>query len=214
MIQKMGLALKLSPKEIETFVSVVSSDGGSISKRRTRQKQFNRMAIDVFNVISDWYHDAILELSRTRGFRTTPAYISRRLGITVTEARAAIERLQRVGLIEVNDDGTWTETLGDNTTTINIDYTNAALRGLQKQVLEHSLRALESIPKQLRDHTCMTMAINMEDLPEAKSRIKSFRQDLMSYLQRNGSRPNEVYQLAVSLYPLTKLETKKSEEKK
>jgi hypothetical protein len=48
------------------------------------------------------------------------------------------------------------------------------------------------------------MAIDPRDLPEAKERIKKFRRELMTYLQRKGTRFDEVYQLAISLYPISK----------
>jgi uncharacterized protein (TIGR02147 family) len=202
LIQKMGLSLKLSKKELDSFVA---SEAG----KTARIKKINQMTVDVFNVVSDWYHDAILELSRIRGFKPAPEFVSKRLGITVSEARAAIERLQRVGLVEVMSDGSWVETLGDNTTVIDIDHTSSALRNLQKQVLQLSAAALENVPRVSRDHSCMTMAIDEKDLQEAKRRIQSCRHELMTYLQRNGTDFTEVYQLAVSLYPLTQIKKRK-----
>ncbi len=205
MIQEMGLSLKLSKKELDAFISALPGAVDSKNRKAAELRKINQMTVDVFNVVSDWYHDAILELSRIPGFEPSPKFISKRLGITISEARLAMDRLERVGLIEVLPDGIWRETLGDNTTTVDVDFTNSALRSLQKQVLALSLTALENVPKKLRDHTCTTMAIDVKDLPEAKKRIKTFRHELMAFLQRNGSEFDEVYQIAVSLYPLTRI---------
>jgi hypothetical protein len=49
------------------------------------------------------------------------------------------------------------------------------------------------------------MAIDIGKLPEARERIKEFRRDLAKYLCRSGGR-NDVYNLSISLYPLTLLE--------
>jgi uncharacterized protein (TIGR02147 family) len=208
LVQKLGLALKMNKNELDMFISALPNLRATEIRKRREIKELNQLTVDVFNVVSDWYHDAILELSRVKGFNATPGFISKRLGITVSEARAAIERLERVGLIEINADGKWVETLGDNTTAVDVDLTNSALRGLQKQVLQRSLHALENVPKVHRDHTCTTMAIRTRDLPEAKKRIKRFRHELMSFLQRDSGPFDEVFQLAVSLYPLTKMESK------
>src|SRR6185312_11721978 len=51
------------------------------------------MSIDVFRTIADWYHLPILELTRLNGVHITPELAAERLGISVIEARAAIERL-------------------------------------------------------------------------------------------------------------------------
>jgi uncharacterized protein (TIGR02147 family) len=203
MVRTMGTALKLNSDDLDRFVIHVPQINPR--KKNAQAKLINQMTVDMFNVISDWYHDAILELSRVQGFRGTPEYISRRLGISVVEAQAAIERLERVGLIEIMPNGSWKEILGDNTTAIHVDTTSVALRDLQRQVLTKSLHALENIPKPQRDHTCMTVAVRIQDLPEAKRRIKQFRLELMEFLQKHGNELEEVYQLAVSFYPLTKL---------
>lgn len=211
MIHKIGLALNLNEKELENYIVQLKPQ---TKAQKTKIKKINQLTVDMFNIISDWYHDAILELSRIKGFQATPEYISKKLGITVFEARTAIERLIRVGLVEVNEKGQWIETLGDNTTAVNVDTTNFALRNLQKQVLEKSIRALEDVPKVHRDHSCMTMAINSKDLQEAKEKIKKFRHELMSYMQKNTSKYDEVYQLAVSFYPLTQIQKNNLKESK
>jgi uncharacterized protein (TIGR02147 family) len=203
-IQKIGLSLKLSQSSLNQYLRALNKNEFSAESKNKKIKQINQLTIDVFNVVSDWYHDAILELSRTKGFTGTPSYISKRLGITPAEAQAAIERLERVELIEILPDGRFKELVGDSTTTIDINYTNAALRSLQKQVLALSLKSLENVPKTERDHTCVTLAINKKDLPEAKERMKTFRHEFMTYMQRDASTYDEVYQLAVSFYPLTK----------
>ena len=204
MVQKLGLKLGLSKKQLDQFIKNLPSEENQL-KSDAQMKRMNQLTVDTFNLVSDWYHDAILELSRIPGFEGTPQFISKRLGITVTEARLAIERLIRIGLMESTPDGRLKEILGDTSTTIDIDFTNSALQNLQRQVLAISLNALETIRKQERDHTCMTMAIAKRDLLEAKKRIKKFRQELMSFLQRDGVQYDEVYQMAVSLYPLTRL---------
>lgn len=207
MVQRMGLSLNLGSKEINAFLAQLNETDLSLATRKRKTQKINQLTVDVFNVISDWYHDAILELSRTRNFSPRPEFLSKRLGITVSEARAAVERLERVGLLEIAADGSWIESLGDNSTVVGVDDTSVALRALQKQVLQLSTTALESVPKKLRDHSCMTMAIDMQDLPAAKKRIQEFRHDMMAFMQRKSAKPTEVFQLAVSLYPITNIRT-------
>jgi hypothetical protein len=48
-------------------------------------------------MISDWYHFAILDLTRLDDFQPEPAWVSRKLGLTVSEVKIAVERLLRLG---------------------------------------------------------------------------------------------------------------------
>lgn len=196
---RLGFALGLSVEEIKRF------HGGRRSVSKGPKLRFQQLALDTYAVISDWYHYAILELIHLETFKPDPRWISKRLGITVTEVKIAVERLQRVGLLKVDRD-VWIDTTPDgHATNIQGDLTSVASRKLQRQVLEKSIRALDELPTSVRNHTSMTMAINPEDIPEAKERIATFRRDLCAFLERN-KKPSEVYQLAVSFYPLTQVE--------
>jgi uncharacterized protein (TIGR02147 family) len=105
-----------------------------------------------------------------------------------------------------NKNGRWMDaTVNGLATNINGDLTSEASKKLQRQVLEMSLAALSDLPTEVRSHTSMTMAINPEDLPAAKEMITKFRRELCSFLEHNPN-PLHVYQLGISLFPLTKME--------
>jgi len=163
---------------------------------------YNQLTLDAFQVISDWYHYAILELISIKGFQPNSKWIAPKLGITVSEVNIAVERLQRLGLLKICDDGKWINGSGSNTTTGNA-YSATAFRRLQRDVLKMALNALEEVPMEVRDQTSMTMAIDSSQLPEARIRIKKFRRNLCQFLQESGPR-DQVYQLGISLYPITR----------
>lgn len=197
-IEKIGLALNLSLKEVERF----KQSQGTSDEERFNLK-FQQITMDSFAVISDWYHYAILELMKVDGFISSSAWISKALGISRSEANTAIERLVRLGLIEVRDDGSWADVSAGFSTNIEPGLTSSANRKLQKQILENAISAIDEGPLELRNNTSMTMAVNPEDIPEAVKKITSFRRGLCKFLERNG-RPTEVYQLAIALYPAKK----------
>jgi uncharacterized protein (TIGR02147 family) len=203
LVRKLATPLGVSKKELDRFLSGHADGRSGRNEERERIQKFNQLSVDTFSIISDWYHDAILELARIPGFEGAPKPISKRLGITVNEARFAIERLVRVGLMKYDSNGFLVESAGDTATTLDVDQTSIALRHLQRQALMLSARALDNVPKADRDHSCLTMAVSKNDLQEAKNRIRAFRHELMAFLQRPGVEYDEVYQLGVSLYPLT-----------
>lgn len=58
---------------------------------------------DIFATIADWYHLAILDLSLMKDFKSSPSWISARLGISVLEAKIAVDRLVRLGFFKVEN---------------------------------------------------------------------------------------------------------------
>lgn len=175
-----------------------------IQSRVNRDALFSELCDDDFTIISDWYHYAILELLALKSFFFTPSNIAKSLKITVTQAQIALERLERVGLIK-NENDQWVDVSGGRTTNINDKVVSAAGIKQQAQILEKSKEALELIPKNERNHTSMTVAVNKEDFEEAKVMIKKFRRELSAFLNKTPS-PNQVYQLQISFFPLSERE--------
>lgn len=190
MKKRIGLALGLNLEELANFSHGKPSP------------PFQQIALDAYAVIADWYHYAILELIKVDGFEGSVEYIAKALSINNQEAHIAIERLERLGLLKKNGNRWIDKSEAGNLSNINGDLTSQASRKLQKQILELSLRAIEELPVQVRNHTSMTMAINPEDLPEAKKRIQTFRRELCSFFESN-KKPTQVYHLGISLYPVS-----------
>lgn len=194
-IQKLGLAIGLKPSEIKRHIK---------SPELNKGRLFQQLTLDTYAIISDWYHYAILELMKTQSFKNDLNWIVKTLGISKNEANAAFERLCRAGLLEISKNGDWIDrTDGFSTNIIDSYLTSTANKILQKQVLEMSLQALESLPPTVRNHTSMTMPINPKRLPEAIEKIKEFRRGLCELLEDDDNL-TQVYQLAVSFYPLSK----------
>ena len=165
--------------------------------------EFKQLSHDTFQMIADWYHYAILELVTLKNFQPSNKWISRSLGISIHELTNAVERLVRLGFLKIDETlGTWSNTT-PNVTTIGNNFSSVALRQMQSQILNGALRALEEIPMERRDQSSITMAIDSRLLPEAKERINRFRRELINFLQSNAETRDHVYQLAVSLYPVT-----------
>lgn len=192
-LARLAARLELDPARVAAFASAPASPAAA-------EAAYRDLTADQFAVIADWYHYAILELAKTRGFSAEPAAIARRLGIRAVEARAALERLQRLEMIGLDARGRVTVPPASHTT-VSSPFTTAAFRKLQRQILEQAIDAMEEVPIELRDQSSMTMAIDPRLLPEAREMIRKFRRDLCALLQRNGPPHEEVYQLSVSLFP-------------
>ena len=200
-LQRIADPLALGPAEVQAFLEQLSSTNSRRKTTKPAVPHYHRIAIDQFQVISEWYHLAILELIAVDDFTPDLKWIARALGLPFAETLSAVERLQRLGLLQISPEGKWTDCAG-NMTNIRSDYTATALRKMQSQILSLALNALEEVPLDLRNNTGMTMAIDRDLLPEAKKRITAFRRELCAFLQ--SGKKNSVYQIGIALFPLTK----------
>lgn len=206
LIRKLGERLDLRPDEIEEFVRARSP----VRDRPTSDSvppDYRGLTVENFKVISDWYHFALLEMIRLDHFKNDPKWIAKALGVPVLEIHMAIDRLCRLGILEITPDGKWIDCY-EKTTNIAQPYYDSAHRKMQKQILEKAITALETVPIARRDQTSMSMAIDVEKLPQAKEKIRQFRRELARFLSR-GDKRNEVYHLSVSLYPVTQASERK-----
>jgi uncharacterized protein (TIGR02147 family) len=162
---------------------------------RTKQ-----LSLDVFAVISDWYHFAILSLAECEHFKWEPKWIAARLGIAATEARVALDRLQRVGLVsKVNGR---LRTTGENLATPD-GVPSEAIRNYHKSILEKAVHALEHQPVAEREISGISVAISRRSLPDFKKDVSRFL-DEMGLKYGSSSKKQEVYQLETALFRLTR----------
>ncbi len=195
-VKKIGQVLNLSPSDLAQFTNPKSV-------KESKAGNYFLIQQDAFSAMSEWYFDAILELTLIPNFNLEPKIIAKSINISNLQAKIALETLERLELLIKDEHGKYKL---QHTNSINIldpDFTSAANRKYQKSILDKSLEALEKGDRKKRDHTSTTMAINKNDLPKAKELIQKFRHDLNTFLQRAEASPDEIYQLQISFFPLT-----------
>ena len=151
-------------------------------------------------VIAEWEHYAVITLFDIDGFKASADVISERLGITKNRAEVVIDNLITCDLIKMREDGSLTKNHTSLRTTE--DISSQALKDSHIETLEMGKNKLEDIAVELRDFSAMTIAMDLERMPEVKTIIREFRQK-MSALLRDGKK-TDVCQLSIQFYPLTK----------
>lgn len=192
--------LCLAPDEAQELLGLFPEKLTYDSAARDQAIRYTQLNMDHFHVISDWYHFAILSLIETQGYRHDPEWVARRLGIKTSEARAAFERLERLGMIEVDKKGRATR--HDVHYATSDEVASVSLRKLHAQNLELARRSLEVDDIHERDFTAMTLAIDPKDLPEAKKMLREFTDRFTARLERGAKK--EVYKLCLQFIPLSK----------
>lgn len=154
-------------------------------------------------ILRFWYHFAILELLDIKNFCKNIRNISKTLGVSFFEVQQAMNRMESLKLVVQNKStGHWANN-SIKFSSLKLGPTSGALQHLQKEILKQAIEKLENCAPELRDQSTMTIAINTKLLPIAKQKIKQFRREL-SKLLKDRQELDEVYQLHISLFPVTK----------
>jgi uncharacterized protein (TIGR02147 family) len=164
------------------------------------QSEYHFIDEDSFNLMSNWYYLAILELAYVIDLKNDPLTISNIFSLNVIEVKIALERIMRLGLL-IEENGILKRTNRLLTTFID-GQTSAAHKQLQHQILTLGIKALDTVPQNEKDITAMTMAIDESKLPKAREMIKKFRRDLCDFLE--DGKKDKVFQLSIQLFPLSK----------
>ncbi len=192
---KIGLKLGFEEIEIQTWLKPASL-------QNTFDKNYTNHELGIFQVISEWQHYAILEYFKLKNISSKHASIAANLDLKLSVVNESLQRLIAVGLLQQTDAGYRpSDEFSSSVLTVS---TSKAHREQQAQILEGAIDALKVTPFELRSQTSMTMAIDSRKLPKAKELIKNFRRDIGRLLSSSKSL-DSVYQLSVSLYPVTKI---------
>ena len=189
-------ALSLDPKQTHELLSLYELKQTKVES----QAEDLRLKADQFHVISDWHHFAVLSLLETNKAKADPAWLAQRLNISVLSAKAALERLERLDLIELDSKNTFKLTGKQIQTTD--DIASSAIKKNHAQILEQAKHSLANDPLELRDLLSVTMAVDPSKLPQAKVLMREFRQKLCSFMELGEK--SEVYSLSLQLIPLSK----------
>ncbi len=194
-IEKVIAKLELSPAEED----VIRTETKENLKRTEIEIEKLKLKEDIFKVISDWYHFAILELSFVEGHSAKEAWIAKRLGITVDQTTLAIERLENLGFLKIRG-GKLIKLAPPITTTENIP--SSALRKSHKQLLEIATDSIENYPVEERHFRSITMAIDSDNFKKAEEMMIKYSRKICKVLETG--RPKRIYNLCVGLFPLEK----------
>lgn len=192
--------LALDPQQTLDFLSKAKTTGKVQSEKKEKEEQSTLLTVDVFEVISNWYCFAIINLSECVGFSWDKEYIAKKLGISHAEARDAISRLEKVGLIEAKGDDY--EVVSDFV--IGPDkISSAAVKRSHYSLLEKAMVALEEKTIEERNITGIGMALSKSEYKAMVNDIAKFRRDLVKKYGYTNKKKNKVYQLEFALFELT-----------
>lgn len=176
-----------------------SEEPGKSGTRAQEALEVRQLSLDMFQAVSEWYCFAILTLSECESFRWDENWIAKRLGISPMQARIAIHRLERLGLIEKKK-GRYR--VVENYVMSPDGIPSEAVRNYHRQILELAARSLELQALSEREISGITLAIHPKFIAAVKKEMAVFL-DGIAERYGVGKKPQQVYQLEMAFFRLS-----------
>lgn len=207
---KLSYVLDLGPEEESHMMRLLAAERltegsrvGRLVRQRvaaTKKNDTHTVNTALFQTVADWQHFAILSLMNLADFRPDAQWIGQRLGIPADTARAALDRLLKMGLAKKERNTIVAVNEGEVETLH--DTPSQAVRENHRQHLALAEAALRDLQPELREFANTTMSLAMQDLPKAKRRIRLFLDRFIRDLERKPGQ--ELFQFNLQFYQLTK----------
>ncbi|OQW51104.1 MAG: hypothetical protein A4S09_10395 [Proteobacteria bacterium SG_bin7] len=194
LLKRLANQLGLSPKQEK-----------QLSKKRTKNVSKENdifLAEEAFQLISNWYHFAILELFNTENFKLDTEKVARLLDISEWTVKSAIERLQTLNYLKKEKDEWRLNSPHEHVVT---PKPSAAIREFHKQAIQKALESLRPDNLDEREFQTLFLAFPKNRIREAKGMINSFRQEFAKKF-RQKNKKNSLYSLSMQFYEITKRE--------
>jgi uncharacterized protein (TIGR02147 family) len=160
--------------------------------------QMTRLSNDQFQLIADWQHAAILELTQVEGFRSDSRWIAKQLGLGVSQIEEAISRLVRCGLLHIAKDGSL-EARPEIFNTFS-ETPSTAIRRFHRQVLSMAIESTIEDDVAEREHASTILAIPKSQLHVFREKMNRFVLDFWKSIEHEPK--NALYGLTIQLFPI------------
>ena len=161
--------------------------------------------LKTFEIISNWFHYAIREMSRLKKFNFDHKWISSHLRFNVSEqqVKVALENLTKVNLIKVKNRKI---TLSPGNLSTTEDIQSLAIQEYHSSMIEHAKQGLKEVPVDEREYLSGTLSFKKENLPQAKELLRNFLDEFGSTMDSDAG--DEIYQIQLQFFPLSKTNKK------
>lgn len=211
-IQAFSDLLGLSKRKAEYFEFLVLYGKAKTDRETKRyfEKLLSFTSVDSHRVESDryefykkWYYSVVRELVRIYQMRDDFRTLARLVepAITPAQAKKAVGLLQRLGFIRKNVQGFFEQT--DRFITTGDQWRSMAIRSFQKECMALASQVLDSIPKDERDISTVTITLDDEGFEKARDRVAALQKELVDISAACGL-VNRVYQINLQVFPLSK----------
>jgi uncharacterized protein (TIGR02147 family) len=210
MAEKVAARLLLTPLEKDWFrESLRASFSPSKTQRLLAKKRLTEfesenqtkyLEMDLFRIVSNWYHFALVELIKISKKQKNPIpFFAKKLGISENEIMLALQRLKRIELITETKQG-WN--VNQDTVIADQGIPTDAVRNFHRQILEKSIQALALQKPEERYGYSGTLPVKVKSVARAKKLIQKFRSDFAKEISDHED-GEEIYGFSLQFFRLT-----------
>lgn len=212
-MRSLAKSLEISPSQLceilsgrknmseRTRLRIAKKLGWSVDRRTSRKKP------DEIRQLS-WWHLAILELGNNEKTAHDPARIARRLGISSSAAKIALDDLVARGLLKIEDNFLHPVPdrlfFGDGTS-------SEAIRGFHKETLQLATRQIELTCYEDREYSFSVLALTPATAQSFRQRIREVVEEF-STVANAAEGQKEIFGFSVQLYKISNREKQMEDE--
>lgn len=159
--------------------------------------------VDIFQLISEWHHSALLQIVKLRDFQNDLEYITSRLGngLSAQTVSESLDRLIRLGLLEISPEDGKLRRTQEKAVSVESSVPSGAIRSFHKQMLAKAKNAIEDQAIDERDLRSTTVTIEAEKYPQFLEIIRRAHLEILK-LSADGT-GDEVYQMNTQFFRIT-----------
>jgi len=218
-IHKICTGLKFNRNEALYFEALVAFNQCSSHEKKKKlyeKLNFYKAFVDVKHVdekynkfLSNWYYPIIHQMTLLNHFREDPQWIVRQLGnqITTEQAKEAFELMQELGMLQKDKNNKLRP--ADHAISTDPKKIAPSIKKTHKELIAKGISSLDSTPKEFRDISSLTLAVNQNSFAKTKKLIQQFSRDL-NVIMSNTKDVDAVYQLNIQFFNMSKIPWKES----
>lgn len=193
-------------EELVRFAKAHSESDSALSlERLLALRGVDSVAIsrDQSDYYRSWYHTVVRALLGLAPFRgdwetlgalCTPA-------ISAQQARESVELLERLGVVRRDEQDALR--LAERHVTQGESVPRETIRQFQKDTIDLAKQALDTVPREEREISTITMALSEADISLVQGWIRDLRRHVQT-LADSTLEPDRIFHLNVQLFPVTK----------
>lgn len=170
-----------------------------------RQSKIKKIDSKYFEFYDKWYYSAIRELLYIYPFDGENYKTFAKLlepSITPQQARKAISRLEKWGLVNKNKDGFYIRSDNESIST-GLDAHSFYINNYQRAVLNLAQEAINNYTRDCRQFSTLTLSLSPGGYKKFLFELQEFRHKLLT-VGEEDSEEDRIYQLNIQLFPLSK----------
>jgi uncharacterized protein (TIGR02147 family) len=215
--QSIGFSQELS----EMFCLMVKADDSRSKKKRLEAKSElikvmgksqdgeKSLALEDYEILSDWYNIAILEAVELEQFQNDPQWIAKEFAITPLLAKKALDKLQQIGVLKL-EKGKLVKT--QKILKIDQKIADDLMKKFYEQILTKSQESIYLQNYNERFLSSVSFALDSQDLEILNEEINNFRTKFNKLTEQLASKPGrkkeQVYCFSTQLFKLNTGEEK------